>query len=219
MARNKHPEVTKARILDASLKLFLEKGYEQTTIQDIINALGDLSKGAIYHHFKSKEDIIEAVADNLYGDAPQQLQQLRALAGSTGLEKLKNMVRTSLTNPNQNLLIAAAPTLLKNPRFLAQQLHAGATDVAPVIQAYIEEGIADGSIKPQRHPKELAEVLILLSNIWLNPLVFTTTAQGLYHKFVFLKELVDTLGVPIFDDEMLAYMENYRSLAEESKTT
>ena len=63
MARNKYPEETVARILDVSLKLFLEKGYENTTIQDIIDALGNLSKGAIYHHFKSKEDILEAVCD------------------------------------------------------------------------------------------------------------------------------------------------------------
>ena len=54
MARNKYPEITEKRILDAALKLFMEKGYEQTTIQDIVNELGDLSKGAVYHHFKSK---------------------------------------------------------------------------------------------------------------------------------------------------------------------
>ena len=45
MARNKYPEITEQRILDASLKLFLEKGYEHTTIQDIIDELGDLTKG------------------------------------------------------------------------------------------------------------------------------------------------------------------------------
>ena len=67
MARNKYPEITEQRILDASLKLFLEKGYEHTTIQDIIDELGDLTKGAIYHHFKSKSEIIEAVMDQLYG--------------------------------------------------------------------------------------------------------------------------------------------------------
>ena len=61
MARNKYPEITEKRILDAALKLFMEKGYEQTTIQDIVNELGDLSKGAVYHHFKSKEDIVDAV--------------------------------------------------------------------------------------------------------------------------------------------------------------
>ena len=52
MARNKHHEETVGRILDVASRLFLEKGYEHTSIQDIINNLGGLSKGAIYHHFK-----------------------------------------------------------------------------------------------------------------------------------------------------------------------
>ena len=42
MARNKYPEETVARILDVSLKLFLDKGYENTTIQDIIDHLGSV---------------------------------------------------------------------------------------------------------------------------------------------------------------------------------
>ena len=58
MARNKHPEETVNLILDVAFRLFMEKGYEHTSIQDIIDNLGGLSKGAIYHHFKSKEDIM-----------------------------------------------------------------------------------------------------------------------------------------------------------------
>ena len=44
MARNKHPEETVAKILDVSMRLFTEQGYEHTTIQDIVDALG-MSKG------------------------------------------------------------------------------------------------------------------------------------------------------------------------------
>lgn len=47
MARNKHPEETVSLILDVAGRLFLEKGYEYTSIQDIIDNLGGLSKGAI----------------------------------------------------------------------------------------------------------------------------------------------------------------------------
>ena len=54
MARNKDPEITVEKILDAAQRLFLEKGYENTTIQDIVGELGGLTKGAVYHHFKSK---------------------------------------------------------------------------------------------------------------------------------------------------------------------
>ena len=40
MPRNKYPEETVQKILDASLKLFLEKGYEETTVLDIIREIG-----------------------------------------------------------------------------------------------------------------------------------------------------------------------------------
>lgn len=47
MARNKYPEVTVNRILDVATRLFLEKGYEETTIQAILDELGDLSNTII----------------------------------------------------------------------------------------------------------------------------------------------------------------------------
>ena len=53
MSRNKHPEVTVKKILEAAQRLFLEKGYDHTKIQDIADELG-MTKGAIYHHFGSK---------------------------------------------------------------------------------------------------------------------------------------------------------------------
>ena len=66
MARNKYPEITVDKILDVSERLFLEKGYDNTTIQDIVNELGGLTKGAIYHHFKYKEEIMEALRDRMF---------------------------------------------------------------------------------------------------------------------------------------------------------
>ena len=68
MARNKYPEVTVEKILEVSQRLFMEKGYDNTTIQDIVNELGGLTKGAIYHHFKSKEEIIDALGEKLFFD-------------------------------------------------------------------------------------------------------------------------------------------------------
>ena len=54
MARNKYPEETRNLIIDTAARLYSEKGYDHTSIQDIIDHLGGLSKGAIYHHFKVK---------------------------------------------------------------------------------------------------------------------------------------------------------------------
>ena len=64
MARNKHPEQTVQLILETAARLFAQKGYDETSMQDIMDAT-HLSKGAIYHHFPSKLDILLRIADQI----------------------------------------------------------------------------------------------------------------------------------------------------------
>ena len=86
MARNKHSEETASLILDVAFRLFIEKGYERTSIQDIIDNLGGLSKGAIYHHFRSKEDILVAVTDRMTEESNKMLVEIRDRTDITGKE-------------------------------------------------------------------------------------------------------------------------------------
>lgn len=65
MARNKYPEITVEKYWRYRSGFFW-KGYDNTTIQDIVNELEGLSKGAIYHHFKSKEEIMDALGDKMF---------------------------------------------------------------------------------------------------------------------------------------------------------
>ena len=91
MARNKYPEETVQKILDVSRALFREKGYEHTTIQDIVSALG-MSKGAVYHHFKSKEEIMDAIEDRLFFEN-NLFGAVRKRTGLNGLQKLREATR------------------------------------------------------------------------------------------------------------------------------
>jgi AcrR family transcriptional regulator len=52
---------TRTRILEEAAKLFTEKGYETTSVQDIAQATG-LSKAALYHHFRSKEEVLYEIS-------------------------------------------------------------------------------------------------------------------------------------------------------------
>ena len=52
MARNKYPEATVKKILDIAERPFVERGNEHTTMADIVESLGGLTKGAVHHHFK-----------------------------------------------------------------------------------------------------------------------------------------------------------------------
>ena len=103
MARNKHPEETINRILDISYTLFMEKGYEQTTIQDIVNELG-MSKGAIYHHFKSKEEIIEALCRKRY--EIRGSEEIINQSSLNGLQKIKALLIKELGNAEKQVWIS-----------------------------------------------------------------------------------------------------------------
>ncbi|WP_243027001.1 TetR/AcrR family transcriptional regulator [Thermus albus] len=52
---------TRDRILEEAARLFTEKGYEATSVQDLAEALG-LSKAALYHHFQSKEEVLYEIS-------------------------------------------------------------------------------------------------------------------------------------------------------------
>lgn len=220
MARNKYPEETINKILDVSMQLFLEKGYEHTSIQDIVNNLGGLSKGAIYHHFKSKEDILDGVMNKLYQNNENELDHIQLLAKNknmNGLQKLQSLFTSALENPRQDDMFQMAPDFLKNPQMLAMQLEGIYTESVPhFVQPIIEEGIADGSIKTD-YPKELAEVILLLINIWLIPLVHDEDPNSVVNRFALFQEMMNKMGIEIFADDAGKRLEKFRKMYDQKK--
>lgn len=216
MARNKYPEETINQILTVALNLFIQKGYEQTSIQDIINELGGLTKGAIYHHYKSKEEIFQAVTDHMFKGADEMLSRIRDDKELNGLEKLRKISRISLDNPAQNEMASTAPSLLNNPKLLAAQFENIFIKGVPLyIQPIIEQGMRDGSIRTD-YPRELSEALMILTNFWLNPAVIQTTPERMLRKVRLFDEILKGLGLDLFDEQMIQrYEELYRLSARE----
>ncbi len=202
MARNKHPEETVSLILDVASRLFMEKGYEYTSIQDIIDNLGGLSKGAIYHHFRSKEDILIAVTDRMTEESNRMLEVIRDTPDLSGKEKLKTIFKASIFRPVQEDMFSTAPNLGNNPRLLHSIFKETMMVAAPdYIQPIIEQGIADGSIRTE-YPGELAELIILAANIWMNPMILGDSADRVYRKFMVFRQMMSGFGLDIVDDEM-----------------
>lgn len=197
MARNKYPEQTVKKILEVSLHLFMEKGYDNTSIQDIIDSLGGLTKGAVYHHFKSKEEILEAVMEEMDKKAYLYLQSLKENPSLTAYEKL-NSLFIQLSNQGENSLpTQTAPDMRKNPQMLSRQLAQVYDRLAPdFIKPMLEEGIADGSIHTD-YPEELAEVFSLLGMFWLNPLICRgeDAMRQMTRRLHFFEEMMQKLGI------------------------
>ena len=199
MARNKNPEETVHLILDVAYRLFMEKGYEYTSIQDIIDNLGGLSKGAIYHHFKSKEDILIAVIQKMTVQSNQLLANIRDRSDLNGKEKLKTIFKASISRPVQEEIFATAPNFHNNSKFLVGLLQDTMEEAAPnYILPIIEQGIEDGSIQTD-YPKQLAELIMLTANVWMNPMIFEDTEEESYCKFMVFEQMMKGFGLDIID--------------------
>ena len=217
MARNKYPEETVNLILDVAGRLFMEKGYEHTSIQDIIDNLGGLSKGAIYHHFKSKEEILDAVTDRIMEESNRKLAGTLERRDLNGLEKLRTLFKSSLCRPAQDEMFQVAPSFYNNPRLLASLLYETMELTAPeFIQPIIEEGIADGSIVAE-HPKQLAELISFVANVWINPMIFDDSEEETYRKFLVFDQMLKGMGLEIIDQEMIARMRELTVIDQKRK--
>lgn len=217
MARNKHPEETVNLILDVASRLFMEKGYEHTSIQEIIDHLGGLSKGAIYHHFKSKEDILYAVIDKMTAQSNQMLTDIRDRTDLNGKEKLRTMFRVSINRSVQDDIFTVAPGFYRNPKLLFSLLHENLEEAVPdYILPIIMQGIEDGSIVSE-HPKQLAELISLMANIWINPMVFDDSEEDTGHKVMVFAQVLKGLGLDIVDEEMMMRMQDLTSIYQKNK--
>lgn len=207
MPRNKYPEETVQKILDVSLKLFLEKGYEETTVLDIIHNMGGMTRGAFYHHFKSKEEVFDRLSDKLFSDN-NPFDEAKKQDNLTGLEKLKYVLqRASTVDSEGQQLSISVMQLLDSPAFLKKLIIDTNRDtLVPICQEIIEEGIIDGSISAQ-NAKMTAEIFVFSVNFWTIPTIFPITEEEAWDKIKMLKTILDSIGLPVLDDD---YLEQFK---------
>lgn len=215
MARNKYPEITRTRILEAATKLFLEKGWMETTVQDIIDELGDMTRGAFYHHFRSKDDIINAVVDEVTATNFIALAREAAKLKCTALEKLRYLT-TAGFSVNENTLepIKNTPSVFQSPIFIGKVAQDAMNFVAPYIREFLEEGNRDGSLCI-KYPKQAAESFILLSQLWANPIIFPVSKDEYLGRIEHMKMLLDGIGIPLIDNEFIEKIENLPSIVRQ----
>ena len=198
MARTINPKKTIDTILSVSERLFLEKGYEKTTTQEIVNETG-LSKGTIFHHFKSKEDILAAVL-NKHNDCTAQdmykwLSEMETLSAK---EKIINLFNRFYDEAERTPLSKMALTS-QSPRLILEDLRVWEKKISPIITEIIKEGNQDGSIQTD-FPEECAQLFNLLFCLWCDPVTLTCNAKGLHRRLQFIQHTMGLLGVDVASD-------------------
>lgn len=143
----KHPDIRRSELLDCAQALFFERGYESTTVNDIIARAG-ISKGGFYHHFTSKDEILEALAARL---AEQSVERVRDVLDDPVLDALGRL-NAFLARARQFKLedapkLRAAFDVVFRPENLVLYHRVNAASIAvmlPVLARIIAQGKAEG---------------------------------------------------------------------------
>lgn len=161
----KHPAVRRADLIAAAQALFFERGYEATSVEEIIGRTG-LSKGAFYYYFPSKEAVLEALAEQMAQEAAAETQAIVADETLNGFERLDLFLKHS-----RRLKVERAPEALAlfEALFRPQNLvlyHHVFTRVSrvltPVVAGILQQGMDDGSFLPG-DAHAMAEILLGLT--------------------------------------------------------
>lgn len=152
------------QILELATQMVYTKGYEQMTIQDILDGL-KMSKGAFYHYFGSKQALLEALIERILEEADNIQAPIVHAPDLTALEKLKLYFDTLgrwKTEHKAYLLRLMQVWYNDENALVRQKLHAASVGrFVPVLTAIVHQGIQEGVLAPH-YPEQAGEVVLAL---------------------------------------------------------
>ncbi len=165
MYKKLSPDQRKAQIIQTALQLFAKKGYENTTVNNIIEEAA-ISKGGFYHHYKSKEELLEDIVRMLIGGMAVIFKEIDARNDLTALEKTNEYI-TRVTAYKDDKVVEVAAFLSelysggKNVQLEKKIYDFAREHVAPIMKRIILQGIEEGTFKTE-FPQEAAETYVKL---------------------------------------------------------
>ncbi len=180
----------KNEILDVAEELFTQKGFDDTSTNDIINVIG-IARGTLYHHFKSKEEILDAVIERLEG-------QLLATAKTIATDKsIPVLQRFTMTIMALNVDTPLGQEVIKqvhrpqNALLHKKMQNRLIAEVVPIVGNLISEGVSLG-IFNTKHPIEAAEMVMIYSNVAFDDMMELTEEEimGKVQAFIYHTERV-----------------------------
>jgi len=141
-------QATRQRLVSVAEKLFTEQGYEATSIEDILNE-ADISRGALYHHFDSKETVLEAVLQQIEAEVAQATVEASrgardpAAALRAGCEAFLELARTQRI---RQIVLIDAPAALGWQRWREIEAQHG----LGLLKAALQRAAEAGSLRPDQ---------------------------------------------------------------------
>lgn len=153
----KKPEERRREIVSTSRNLFLKQGYESTTMQNVMTKIG-IAKGTAYHYFKSKEELLEAVVEEMVAEHVAMVEEALKECQGNALDKMRVLVSAGRAIPSEKETLDnlhRPGNMGMHVRLLAFTL----STLAPLYASVILQGCKEGHFRT-KHPLECAEILL-----------------------------------------------------------
>lgn len=186
----KKPDVRKAEIIKTARMLFQSRDYDKTTMQDVMDELG-IAKGTIYHYFKSKEELLEAVIEDIVNEAVDKMQTVIDSTSGNALDRLKVLVAAgNLAEENEKVLEALHNS--GNSGMHARMLAAAVIKQAPLYARLFQQGSDEGFFQTDT-PLETAEFILTSVQFLTDRGIYQWTDEELYRRAKAIPFLIETL--------------------------
>ena len=158
----KEPEIRRAEIMDAAMILFMEKGYTNTTTQDIVDKV-NISRGLLYYHFKNKEDILYCLVEQYSDRLLKDIYSIVYDEDKTAIEKIRSSIDVTIISSEnvsaEGTVLQKTVDLEENQYMLDKLSHKLVEKLTIYFEKIISQGIAE-KVFSVKYPLETAEFLM-----------------------------------------------------------
>jgi len=138
-------EALRQKVLDTALQLFSERGYFNTSLQDI-RVAAEVSIGAIYHHFQNKEALAKSLYDSLVSRIEEAVQD--ACVGKTGcLDRSRAIIAGLFDLTKQQPQMMQFVLLAQHREYLPEEPPICSSGPFRFMRQVVEDGMADGEVR------------------------------------------------------------------------
>ncbi|MDD6155725.1 MAG: TetR/AcrR family transcriptional regulator [Lachnospiraceae bacterium] len=158
----KDAQERKNEILDVAERLFCTKGFDHTSTNDILSEIG-IARGTLYYHFKSKEDILDAMIERIVEQTTARAEKIAGDHSAPVLERIQKTIRALNVENEVGHMIMEQVHRPQNALMHQKMQEQLLSRVNPIIVVILHDGIAQGIFHTD-YPAEAAEMIMLYAN-------------------------------------------------------
>ena len=143
-------------------RLFCTNGYDNTSTNDILAEIG-IARGTLYYHFKSKEDILDAMIDRILDEIIRKAKNIALNESMPVLERLTKTVLAANVDTKTGDMILEQVHKPQNALMHAKMQEKLLSQLVPLFVKIIEDGIAQNLMQTD-YPEDTIQMLLLYSN-------------------------------------------------------